>query len=125
MTVLVLYGDPGGPARAPALRLVRALRGIGIEAYVRAAGRVARLGRPSALVLAVDRPGTDELTELIESFGLTGDALQVFGFTVDGAPLPAGVVALSGTRPGGEAPRDAGAALRLASRLTAALRTSA
>lgn len=124
MTVFVVYGDPGGPARAPALRLARALRGIGIEAYVRAAGRVARLGRPSALVLAVDRSGTDELMELIESFGLTRDTLQVYGFTVDGGPLPFGVRALSGTRPGGEVPRDAGAPLRLASRLMATLRMS-
>ena len=124
MTVLIVYGDPGGPARAPALRLARALRRIGIEASVRAAGRVARLGRPSALVVAVDRSGTDEIDELIESFGLSGGSLQVLGFTADDAPLPAGVRALSGTRRGGEAPRDPGAALRLASGLTATLSSS-
>jgi len=124
MTVLIVYGDPGGPARAPALRLARALRRIGIEAHVRAAGRVVRLGRPSALVVGVDRPGTDEIAELIESFGLSGGTLQLFGFTADGAPLPACVRPLSGTRRGGEAPRDPGAALRLASGLTATLSAS-
>lgn len=124
MTVLIVYGDPGGPARAPALRLARALRRIGIGAHVRSAGRVVRLGRPSALVLGIDRPGTDEIDELLESFGLSGGTLRLFGFTADDAPLPAGVRALSGTRPGGEAPRDPGAALRLASGLTATLSSS-
>ena len=122
MTVLIVYGDPQGGARAPAVRLARALRALGVAARVRPAGRVARLGRPAAVVLAVDRDGHDEIEELIESFGLTGDAPPLYGLRGDDAPLPPGVRPLSGTRSGGAAPHDAGAPLRLASALTAGLR---
>jgi hypothetical protein len=122
MTVLIVYGDPQGAARAPAVRLARALRALGVSARVHAAGRVARLGRPAAVVLAVDRAGRGEIEELIESFGLPGDAPALFGLRGDDAPLPPGVPPLSGTRSGGAAPHDAGAPLRLASALTAGLR---
>ena len=125
MTVLIVYGDPQGSARAPAVRLARALRALGVAARVRPAARVARLGRPAALVLAVDRAGRDEIEELIESFGLTEDVVPLFGLRGDEAPLPPGVRPLSGTRSGGVAPHDAGAALRLASALTAGLRRPA
>jgi hypothetical protein len=122
MTVLIVYGDPQGAARAPAVRLARALRALGVSACVRPAGRVARLGRPAAVVLAVDRAGHDEIVELIESFGLADEALPLFGLRGDDAPLPPGVRPLSGTRSDGAAPHDAGAPLRLASALTAGLR---
>ena len=122
MTVLIVYGDKRGAARAPAVRLARALRALGVDAVLRPAGRVARLGRPNALVLAVDRTGRHELEELIESFGLTGSPLPLFGFRADEAALPPGVRPLGGTRPGGATPHDLGAPLRLASALTAGLR---
>lgn len=122
MTVLIVYGHKRGSARAPAVRLARALRDLGVNAAVRPAGRVARLGRPAALVLAVDRAGRHELDELIESFGLTGAPLPLYGLRADEAALPPGVRPLGGTRPGGVPPHDAGAPLRLASALTAGLR---
>jgi hypothetical protein len=122
MTVLIVYGDPQGAARAPAVRLARALRALGVDAFVRPAGRVARLGFPAAVVLAVDRAGRDEIEELVESFGLTDDGPPLFGLRGDDATLPPGVRPLSGTRSGGVAPHDAGAPLRLASALTAGLR---
>lgn len=125
MTVLIVYGDRQGSARAPAVRLARALRALGVAARVRPAARVARLGRPAALVLAVDRAGRDEIDELIESFGLTGDGVPLFGLRGDEVPLPPGVPPLSGTRSGGAAPHDAGAPLRLASALTAGLHRQA
>ena len=124
MTVLIVYGSASGAARAPALRLARALRGLGVSAQVRPAGRVARLGHPSVVVVAVDRAGCDEIRELIDSFELAGAATALLGLRADEAPLPAGVWPLPATRHGGEAPKDAGAALRLASALIASLRRS-
>ena len=122
MTVLIAYGDPSGSARAPAVRLARALRSLGVDAQVRHAGHVARIGRPDAIVLAVDHDGRREIDELIESFGLTGDPTPILGLRGDATPLPPGVRPLSGTRPGGSTPPDAGASLRLASALASGLR---
>lgn len=125
MTVLVVYGDPQGPARGPALRLTRSLRRLGTPARVRAAGRVARLHRASALVLAIDRAGAAEIEELLESFGLPAAGLPVFALRVDDVALPGGVRALPGTRDDGVLPRDPGAVLRSASGLAVEMRRAA
>lgn len=122
MTVLIVYGDADGPARAPAVRLARSLRTLGVDGQVRHAGRIARLGRPAAIVLAVDAPGRAEIDELIDSFRLTGDPTPLYGVRSDATALPPGVRPLVGTRRGGLTPIDAGAPLRLASALTAGLR---
>jgi hypothetical protein len=89
---------------------------------VRPADRLVRLGGPSALVLAYDQDGRDEIGELLESFALPADGPPVFGLRVEPVPLPPGVRPLPGTRDGGELPRDPGALLRLASGLTVAVR---
>lgn len=122
MTVLVVYGDPQGPARGPALRLTRSLRRLGTPARTRAAGRVVRLDRASALVVALDRAGADEIAELLESFGLPAAGLPVFALRVDDVEFPGGVRTLPGTRGDGVLPRDPGAVLRSASGLAVELR---
>lgn len=122
VSVLIVYGAVDGPARAPAVRLARALRTLGIDGQVRHAGRVARMGRPAAIVLAVDAPGRAEIEELIDSFHLTGDPTPLYGVRADATSLPPGVRPLAGTRRDGAAPIDAGGPLRLASALTAGLR---
>ena len=125
MTVLVVYGDPQGPARGPALRLTRSLRRLGIPARARAAGRVARLERAAALVVALDRAGAGEIAELLESFGLPAAGRPVVALRVDDVPLPGGARALPGTRDGGMLPRDPGAVLRSASGLAVEVRRAA
>lgn len=125
MYVLVVYGAPHGRARPPAIRLARALRRLRTPTQVRPAGRVARLHGATTLVVAIDRDGATEIAELLESFGLSTGLPPVYGLRVDDAPLPAGVSALPGTRRDGEVPRDPGAALRLASRLSVAVRRAA
>lgn len=121
MTVMIVYGDDEGAARAPAIRLARALRSLGVDGQVRHAGRVTKLGRPSAIVVAIDRRGRSEVEEMIESFELTGDPIPLYGLRSDTTALPPGVRPLGGTRRDGSVPVDPGASLRLASALTAGL----
>lgn len=117
MTVLIVYGDAKGEARPPALRLGRALRSLGVDAQVRDASRITRLGRPAAVVVAVDALGKSELDEMIDSFDLLGTPTPVYGMRFDATLLPPGVRTLDGTRLSHASRLDRNGLLRVADRL--------